>query len=81
MDAFDFTVLLHTYLKVEDIAEVEIGDLTDVEYGDKVNEIQVFPFFNDLFNIFVFLKDLRRSHRNRDEQWHPDRPRDRQVLS
>ena len=36
MDAFDFTVLLHTYLKVDDIAKVEIGDLRDVEYEDKV---------------------------------------------
>ena len=36
MDAFDFTTLLHTYYKVDDIANVEIGDLTDIEYEDKV---------------------------------------------
>lgn len=38
MDAFDFTVLLHTYLKVDDIANIEIGDLRDVEYEDKTCE-------------------------------------------
>jgi glucose-6-phosphate 1-epimerase len=38
MDAFDFTVLFHTYFRVDDIANVEISSLRDCEYIDKVQE-------------------------------------------
>ena len=33
---FDFTCLLHTYFKVEDINNVTVHDLKDLDYIDKV---------------------------------------------
>jgi glucose-6-phosphate 1-epimerase len=36
-DAFSFTAALHTYLRVEDIARVELGGLQGLQYSDAAN--------------------------------------------